>query len=166
MKDMKIKLIPIVIAGLLVACASTPKLDIGGADLSVTPAGVIENPAAVRNLSVAWGGVIISSKNLETVTQLEVLSYPLDDDFRPNKNAAPLQRFLVIQDGYLETANYAAGRSVTAVGYVDGTRKGSVGDSTYVYPVIKSSQVHLWPKRDPRSTEPQFRFGIGIGISN
>jgi len=150
---------------LITACvgpAHTLKTD--GVDKDITTASVITDLQTTRGRTVLWGGVIISSKNLATTTQLEVLAYPLDADDAPNIKDTPGKRFLLLKEGYLETATYAAGRRVTAVGEVTGTRLGKVGETTYTYPTIKASQLHLWPKKT-KSTDPQVHFGIGIGIS-
>ena len=150
---------------LITACAGPAHtLKIDGVDKSITPASVVADLQTTRGRTVLWGGVIISSKNLATTTQLEVLAYPLDADDAPNNKAAPGIRFLLLKQGYLETATYEAGRRVTAVGKITGTRLGKVGESTYTYPTLQVSQLHLWPKKT-QSTDPRIHFGIGIGIS-
>jgi outer membrane lipoprotein len=144
-------------------CATAP-LDIGAADRHVTPRAATENVAAVRDRTVAWGGVIVVTKNLKDSTQIEIVSYPLDDSNRPRTDATPTGRFLAMQSGYLETADYAPGRIVTVVGKVTETRTGTVGEAPYVYPVVAATNVHLWPR--PRTERPDttFHFGIGVGI--
>lgn len=147
---------------LLGACAAL--FDVGNADRSVTPRVASENVESVRERTVAWGGAIVAAKNLKDSTQFEVVGYPLDRDNRPNREAAPIGRFLAVHPGYLETADYAPGRLVTFVGVVKETRAGNVGEAPYTYPLLTASRVHLWPHPQPKSTEPSVHFGIGIGI--
>jgi len=148
----------------LAACA-TP-LDIGTANRSLTPQQAAQTIDSVRQQSVAWGGVIIAGKNLQDKTQFEIVSYPLDDQNRPNIAAAPGGRFIAVVPGYLETADYAPGREVTVIGALQDTRSGKVGEASYTYPVVSATRIHLWPVLIPQSTEPRFHFGIGIGIHN
>lgn len=152
-------------SALLASCATTP-LDIGNADTKITPHQVVAKFDTVRARSIAWGGVIISSKNLATSTQLEVLAYPLDTNYRPRQSDAPVGRFLVIAQGYLETADYKEGRQITVIGTLSELREGKIGDTTYRYPVVSASRTHLWPTVAQEANEPRFHFGIGIGIHN
>lgn len=158
----------LVLLGLTLAagCATAPhSLDIRGVNPQLTPGMVLSDPAAGRGQKVLWGGVIVTSRNLKDVTQLEVLAYPLDEHSSlPDVAAAPRERFLAVHTGYLETADYAPGRLVTAVGPVQETREGKVGEAKYVYPVIAASQIYLWPKETRPDSKPQMHFGIGIGI--
>lgn len=148
---------------LLAACASAPKFDLAGVDRELTPARAATNIETVRNQRALWGGVIVASRNLKNATELEVLGYPLSRDGKPKPNEAPQHRFLVTQPGYLETADYAAGRLLSALGTVTGTQDGKVGEARYVYPVLSASQLHLWPREArARSSEPQIHFGVGV----
>lgn len=147
---------------MLHGCA-TP-LDIGGADRDMTPQAAVKTFPANKDRAVAWGGSVVNAKNLADTTQFEVVGYPLDSNNRPNTQAAPLGRFIVVHPGYLETADYAPGRVITVVGNLTETRSGKVGEATYVYPVVAANRVHLWPIETPASSEPRIHFGIGIGI--
>jgi outer membrane lipoprotein len=155
--------VPLAVASLLLSgCATT--FDVGTADRSVTPRAAVDNVAAVRDRSVAWGGIIVAAKNLKEHTELEVLAYPLDNNNRPKRNGEPLGRFIAVHSGYLETADYAAGREITTVGTVTATRAGTVGEAAYVYPLLATSRVYLWPKESAYRSEPSVHFGIGVGI--
>ncbi len=148
---------------MMTGCATA--FDIGKADRTLQPREVAQNPAIAAHREVAWGGMVVNGKNLTDNTQFEVVAYPLDDDNRPKTEAGPLGRFIVIHPGYLETADYAPGRLLTAVGTVSGTRSGKVGEADFVYPVVSASRLKLWPAETrQRSSEPSFHFGIGIGI--
>jgi outer membrane lipoprotein len=148
---------------MLAGCATA--FDIGTADRTLQPRAVAQNPAVAANREVAWGGTVVNAKNLTDNTQFEVVAYPLDNDNHPQSEAGPLGRFIVIHPGYLETADYAPGRLLTAVGTVSGTRSGKVGEAEFVYPVLAASRLKLWPaETQQRSNEPRFHFGVGIGI--
>ena len=153
----------LIVSLLLVAGCVTP-YDIGNADPRVTPVEAAQDVAGMLNHTVAWGGLIAAAKNLKDKTELEVVGYSLDTENRPDSNAAPTGRFIVIQTGYLETADYAPGRLITVVGSVAQTRRGTVGEAQYVYPLVVASQLRLWPKPTGDRREPGFHFGIGVGI--
>ncbi len=157
-----IVLLLIVSAWLLSSCA-TP-YDIGQADPRVTPQEAAKDVAGMLNHTIAWGGSIAAAKNLKDKTELEVVAYPLDSSHRPNPEAKPTGRFIVVQQGYLETTDYAPGRLITVVGTVSETRKGTVGEAPYVYPIVAVDKLQLWPKSTSEPREPRFHFGVGVGI--
>lgn len=148
----------------LSACAATPRLDTQGTDKALTPDLATTTLDLSTGRRVHWGGVIISSRNQENESVVELLAYPLGDSGRPNTDSAPLGRILAIKKGYLETLDYSAGKIASFVGTLQPSRAGRVGDAEYRYPVIQVEQSALWP---PNSySKPQFRIGIGIGIHN
>jgi outer membrane lipoprotein len=149
---------------LLSACATAPVFETKGVDTTLTPSQAVGSIDTVRGKTVLWGGVIIASTNLERSSQIEVLSYPLDQSQEPDTSAKPLGRFLIVRNGYLETLDFAPGRLVTVVGPVTGTRVGQIGETGYVYPVVAGENLYLWPKQPAYSTQPQVRFGIGVGV--
>ncbi|HKJ89162.1 MAG TPA: Slp family lipoprotein, partial [Gammaproteobacteria bacterium] len=75
---------------------------------------------------------------------------------------SPQGRFLAVNEGYLETADYAPGRRVTLTGPVTGLKKGLIGKATYTYPVVKVDDIQLWRKEQRYRPEPGFHFGIGV----
>ncbi len=129
---------------------------------AVTPMRVVEQPAAHEGRVVEWGGILIATHNRADHTLLEILAYPLNSEGRPLRDRAPLGRFLARHDGYLEAMEYAPGRLVTASGPLAGIRRGRVGDREYVYPLVQTRQLRLWP-RHTLGTEPRIHFGIGVG---
>lgn len=149
---------------LLAACATTPPIDLAGAETGLTPGEAAANIERVQGRRVAWGGVIVLTRNLKDATEIEVLSYPLDDSGRPKIEGQAGRRFLVVHKGYLESADYHNGRRLTAVGSVSGTRDGLVGEAPYVYPVLQAERLHLWPVEQRGRRDPNIRFGVGIGV--
>ncbi len=154
----------LLIAGTLLVGGCVTPYDIGAADPRVTPLQAAKDVPGMLNHNVAWGGLIASAKNLKDKTELEVVGYPLDSENRPDRDATPTGRFIVIQSGYLETADYAPGRLITVVGMVTGTRAGTVGEAKYIYPVVMASRLRLWPRPYADRREPSFHFGVGVGI--
>ncbi len=153
------------LAAMLLAACATP-FDIGTANRTLTPQAATGNISAARGTVVAWGGTIVSARNLKDTTEFEVLAFPLDRDNRPRLDAPPSGRFIAIHPGFVETADYAPGRELTAIGSVESTRTGTVGEASYVFPLLSINRVHLWPREAPPSSAPQstFHFGIGIGV--
>ena len=148
----------------LAGCATGPAFDTSRIDKSVTPRSAVAELAATTGKSVLWGGVILSTDNLEHSTRIEVLAYPLDSDQMPQRDRDPMGRFILEHKGFLEPASYAEGRMLTTVGTVSGTQVGKVGDSDYTYPVIDTSELYLWPKDSEYGSGSNVHFGIGVGI--
>jgi len=156
----------LVLLMLLAGCASGP-LKTEGVAQGLTPDHAVQQPEAAMGKTVLWGGVIVAAKNLEQRTRLEVVGYPLDRySQRPQTDAQPVGRFLAYQDGYLETAEYGAGRRVTVRGTVTGTEQGVVGEAEYTYPEVSVESIELWPEQAPAEDRTRFHFGIGIILSN
>ena len=163
MPSLPLRISALLLAALLFGGCAT-RFDIGTAEHRITPQQVTNNIGLVQNKTIAWGGVIVASKNLVSQTQLEVLSYPLDANGRPDREAKAGGRFIALHPGYLELANFAEGRLVTMTGTVSETRAGSVGEAHYVYPVLAIKTLFLWPTPEEEASKPQFHFGVGVGI--
>lgn len=149
----------------LSACATSPKFDTSDIDASINPKRAVDEIKTLQNIPVLWGGIIIASNNLKDLTQLEILAYPLDINQRPDIEQSPLGRFLANQEGYLETTDFAQGRLITVRGTLKDKQIGRIGESEYVYPVVKINQLHLWKKQSEFS-EPRIQFGIGVMFHN
>jgi len=146
----------------LTACATSPKFDVTGVDITITPDKAVSEILALQGEPVLWGGVVINSTNFKDSTQVEILAYPLNSNQRPNREEKPLGRFLAVQTGYLETTDYAPGRLITVRGTLAEKRKGRIGEAEYIYPVVSNSQLYLWSG----SSESQIQFGFGLMIHN
>ena len=148
---------------LLFGCSAKNKFSSDGIDLSLTPQRAVAESAALQNMPMLWGGVIISSSNLQDATQFEILAYPLTREQKPDTGQTPVGRFLAIQEGYLELSDYAPGRLMTVRGTLQGKRSGRIGKSDYIYPLLNINQQHLWSTR-VHSKDPQFHFGLGVNF--
>jgi len=148
---------------LLGACATAPVLDSSQVDRSLTPALVTAEPDYATDRQVLWGGIILGTTNLPDRTLIEMLAYPLDRREKPQRDEAPLGRFLLEQSGFLDPAIYTAGRLLSVTGSVVRTETGKVGESEQAYPVVSAQALHLWPE-DSLSEDPTLFFGIGVGF--
>jgi outer membrane lipoprotein len=150
---------------LLSACVTTPEFDTRGVNRTLTPASVARAPAPAIGETVIWGGMILSIRNLTDRTQLEILAYPLDSRDRPKPDAEPIGRFILTQRGYLEPAEYAAGRFVSLRGRITGSRRGKIDETDYRYPVVEAEKLFLWSKQF-QEERPRIHFGFGVIIAN
>ncbi len=151
---------------LLVGCATGPGISTTDTDQSITPRDAVAEIDVLRGNKVLWGGMIVNSTNFEDSTRLEVLAYPLDGAQRPDTDAQPHGRFLVVKPGYLETVDYSQGRLITVKGTITKARKGKINEANYIYPVIASNRLYLWPQQDTAENRGRWgvNFGFGIGV--
>ena len=149
---------------LLYACASGPEYDTRQVNLAISPRSAVAELEMIRGQSVLWGGVILNTINKESLTRLEVLAYPLNSSQSPQQDREPLGRFLLEHQGFLDPATYAEGRLVTTVGTVFSSDRGEVGGMEYTYPVIKASDIYLWPRDSEYTNRSRVHFGIGVGV--
>ncbi|ODB96771.1 Slp family lipoprotein [Candidatus Thiodiazotropha endoloripes] len=142
----------------LFGCSSNPVIT--PADRSLSPKQTA-TASTLPNQPMQWGGVVISITNLAQSSEVEILAYPLDEEGRPMRESASIGRFIASQPGYLEAADYASGRMVTATGRISTIRKGLVGEAEYEFPVMLCEQLALWPKQRESRSKPRIRFGFG-----
>ena len=152
-----------VLAGVLSGCAVGPKFDPSGVDKALTPQRAAAEIEQLHGSRVIWGGTVLGSHHTQATTQIEVLAYPIDSRFRPDTETTPLGRFLIIKQGYIETADFAPGRSLSVSGTLQRSQPGQIGEVTYHYPVVEPLDLFLWPREDAsRRSNVQFGFGLGI----
>jgi outer membrane lipoprotein len=153
----------LLLLGLLTACAGGPRFNLDGVDNTLTPSGAVQDMAQARDHVVYWGGSIIATTNLKDSTRIEVLAYPMDSHGLPDLSEPAQGRFILMQSGYLEAADYAPGRLVSVVGKLTQTHSTRIGEAQTVFAVVQVQQLHLWPP-DARRSRTQFHFGVGVGI--
>jgi len=157
---MRLNLLTALLLVLLSGCANPP-FNLDGVNQTVQPQQTLTN----KNLDqrVLWGGLIVATRNFKNSSQIEILSYPLDSDGEPIRQADAQGRFLLKQAGFVEPAEYAAGRWISAIGQVQASEIGQIGEADYEYPVLQGQKSHLWP--EIQESDSRTRFHIGIGIS-
>jgi outer membrane lipoprotein len=132
-------------------------------DRSLSPSeAAVQSALPTRVLE--WGGVIVDTHNLAQRTELQVIGYPLGRSGRPDLDATPVGRFITVSPGFLEPEEYRRGRQITLSGRIAGIRQGSVGEADYLFPVIESDEIHLWPLEGASSGRTSIHFGIGTGF--
>lgn len=119
---------------------------------------VFKNPDAYRGKLVILGGLIAGSRNTREGTSLEIVEKELDYRGRPKATDRSRGRFIVLHDGYLDTAIFSSGRYVTVAGEVTGSRVRMLGEMEYSYLMIRSREIHLVD----RSAGIPVTFGVGI----
>lgn len=147
---------------MLAGCAGGPHYDLRDVDSRLTPVAVAAAGTKYLAARVVWGGLIVATHNLPHYTELEVLSYPLDDSQRPDTAGAAQGRFLARYPHYLETIDYAPGRRITISGTLEKVLPGKVGEAPYTFPLLKADALYLWPRAGGVPSSPQFHFGVGV----
>jgi outer membrane lipoprotein len=128
------------------------------ADKELSFAALLKDPDRYVGRFVIFGGIIASTANTEVGTYIEVVQKALDFRGRPENTDVSGGRFLILSERYLDSAIYSQGTEVTVAGEVIGKRVRPLGEIQYAYPLIKSSEIHLFTQR---SGIP-IHFGIGI----
>lgn len=160
--DIKHSLILISALLLISACSSMDSRPASGIR-SITPDQVSRRMSSPGSSLIEWGGVIVSLENLKHSTELQIIAYPLTGSGRPDTDEPPAGRFIAVSAGYLESVDYARGRQVTVSGKIDRLREGKVGQAEYLFPVMLTHEIQLWPKQTSGSLSPTFNFGLGVG---
>ncbi|MBW1692572.1 MAG: Slp family lipoprotein [Deltaproteobacteria bacterium] len=122
-----------------------------------------ENPDRFIDEIVLFGGKIIETKVTPTSSELIVLQMPLDNGSRPVNLDQSKGRFLIRSEQFLDPAIYQKGILLSTVGVVKGSQSQAIGGFNYVYPILETIEIKLWPK-DVQGY-PRIHFGIGVGTS-
>ncbi len=93
-----------------------------------------------------WGGEIAKVSNLQQGSLLEIVEFSLNASGRPVKADTSGGRFRILVSGFIDPAIYVPGRLVTVLGSFSATEEDKVGDQAYLFPVLQSEQLHLWPE--------------------
>jgi outer membrane lipoprotein len=116
---------------------------------ALLPAQVAQAPQAHLQAGVRWGGTILAVHNRARVTDIEVLSLPLDGRGEPRLGRPTQGRFLARIDGFVDPAEYPSDRPLTVSGKIAGVETHPVGDFPYPFPVVSVQEWHLWPEPLP-----------------
>ncbi len=124
--------------------AISPELA-GRADKSI-PFDQLENdPGLYRGTLVILGGTIAGTHIIENATLIEVVQKPLDRWGKPLRTGQTGGRFIIEHAGYLNVHTFAAGRQLTVAAVIAGSRRKSLSGDSYLYPVVLSKELKLWP---------------------
>jgi outer membrane lipoprotein len=127
-------------------------------DKEITPAALFKTPEQYTGKTVLLGGTIISAKNTDQGTYVEVLQKPLDYRGRPEDTDISYGRFIIYHQEYLDTAIYSTGKDITAAGTLLGTMLRPLGEIQYPYLLIMAKEIHLFGLR----AFLPIQFSIGI----
>ncbi len=158
MKQLLILLVLLILTG----CASAPKVT-ENAERDIAPALAAATDIDTGGKPLQWGGIIVETRNLAKVTELQILAYPLSASGRPDVTASPTGRFIAQHPGYLESVDYRSGRQVTATGDLTEKRVAKVGEAPYTFPILRADELVLWPEQGKRKAKPRVNFGLGVG---
>lgn len=147
------------LAGLLLfitGCASVISKDVlKQAELHVTVPMVQTDPKAYTGRKVVWGGLIVSTENLENKTLIEVFQTRLD--FTQSPTREPLAnggRFIVAIEGYADPLIYREKKGITAAGVITGIETKKIGKMDYAYPVVTPVELHLFDMSEETAYPP------------
>lgn len=111
-------------------------------------APLVEENEAQAAATVRWGGTITRIENkADQRTEVEVVSRPLRGNGRPVHNDRSDGRFIAVVDSFLDPEIVQVGRDLTIFGTLRGRKAGLVGDTDYVFPVVKVSDYTYWKRR-------------------
>jgi outer membrane lipoprotein len=127
-------------------------------DKELSPAALFKTPEQYTGKTVILGGTIISAKNTDQGTYVEVLQKPLDYRGRPEDTDVSYGRFIIYHQEYLDAAIYSTGKDITVAGTVLGTMLHPLGEMQYPYLLIMAREIHLFGLR----TFLPKQFSIGI----
>jgi outer membrane lipoprotein, Slp family len=148
----------------LVACAPAPIYKVAPGMVAASPMQVAQAPEQYARGRVIWGGRVVAVNNLPDHSEIEILAYPLDSSQRPKFGADGNGRFIALVPGYAEPMNYPNGAPITVDGQLAGSRAGKVGEADYVFPLVQTTQSHVWTAEEMRSGHPNINFGVGLGV--
>ncbi|WAJ69088.1 Slp family lipoprotein [Catenovulum adriaticum] len=135
------------LAVLASACSTVPeKLKVPAQTSLVSYQQASQNAQKVVGEKARWGGVIAKVKHKKEFTMLELVQYETYSSSKPIPGDDSLGRFRVYVEGFLEPKIYKEGRLVSALGTIAKPEQGQLEEQVIWYPVLKESQIYLWPK--------------------
>lgn len=96
---------------------------------------------------VRWGGTILETEPASDQTCMEIMARELDRSYRPVHSDQSRGRFLACRSGFQDPAIFSRGREVTVIGRLDEQLSGQIGEFEYLYPVLSSEILYLWPEQ-------------------
>jgi len=155
-----IRLFWILFLPLLVSCAHPISGDFRNqVDPSLSFNRILHSPNTYVGKKVVLGGIIVQTRNLENVTEIEVVEKDLDCFGYPSYDDESRGRFLFRKQGYLEAQIYAKGRMVTGGGTVVAAKSGKIGEVAYNFPVIEVEELKLWDTPYQGYRYPPYGYG-------
>ncbi len=133
---------------LISGCATLPKPLEEIPALRDVPFSVVKNnPEKYKDVSLLWGGRIVSCTNTQDGTIFEILHFPLDREGYPEETDASEGRFIMASKNFLDCEVYSKGRLLTVVGRFKGFKEGRIDGMPYTFPLIEAQATYLWKNR-------------------
>ena len=120
---------------------------------------ILQSPNTYLGKKVVLGGMIVETRNLEHVTEIEVVEKRLDFLGYPSYGDESQGRLIFRAQGFLESEIYSKGRMVTGGGTLVETKKGKIGEVEYEFPVIEVEELKLWDAPSPGYGYPPYAYG-------
>jgi len=157
-------LLPLALALALALAGCATPLPIAQAPANSPPAYAV-GEAADRYVDqdMLWGGTIVTTRNYDGYSEIEIAAYPLDRQQRPLLDAPEAGRFVALRAGFLDPAEFSPGRFVTVRGIVTGDRNLQLRGETLRVAELDARELVLWP-RDYRFQRPQISVSVGVGV--
>jgi starvation-inducible outer membrane lipoprotein len=149
------------IVAVLSACASKQYSSLSGT-VNVLPEEVISNEKAWQGTRVQWGGKVLSVFNESHSGRIEVLTFPVDVNGRPDDSLPAGRRIFARSQGYIESASYPVGTLITVNATIRGIEVVAIGRQKYQYVSVDINGMTSWESSN--FSNPTVHFGIGIGI--
>ncbi len=115
-----------------------------------------KNPKAYLGKTFLLGGAIVNNISARQGSSLEILSYDLSSQGRPNRPNEIKGRFLAVSKDFLDPALYKNDELVTLTGTLRGEEKHTLNGADYIYPVFEIGEIYLWEKRQDRYYRPHY----------
>jgi len=153
-----------IMALLVSGCAVANVQDVSLVDSLASPAVVRENFSYYQGRMVQWGGVIVGISRGPSVTSLDILSYPLQNNGNPDERHTATGRFLIELPPSTATGSYQSGRYVSVVGTIKNEVISRIGQAEQRLPVLVDAHIHLWDRnrREEQRVRPVLGFGVGV----
>jgi len=130
---------------LLSACSTLPPAITNAPLYDLSYLEAVQNIGKYKNAPVRWGGVIVDVANEQARSLVQVLAYPLSSQGRPLTDQPYQGRFVIATPEFLDPAVYEKNTSITVAGIITGDIERTIDKKTLRLPLLKVSDMHLWP---------------------
>jgi outer membrane lipoprotein len=111
-----------------------------------------QSPVLNKGKLFILGGVIVKTTLTKEGSLIEAIYVPVDSRGYLKSYGTSNERFLALYRGtkLLDPLIYSEKREVTIAGEFIETRKDTIGEMEYVYPLFEIKEIHLWEEyREP-----------------
>ena len=154
------------------ACATVNEVNSPSAQIQYAPAidvpysEVIDNVKQHLGVNVRWGGQIIGARDVDEITRVTIMAYPLSSDGEPTRRLGSGfdgGRFIVEMDNFHDRIN---SRFITIYGPISGEETLTNGNKQITIPVVTAIETEDWKQSSPRySVELRHGFPYhGLGF--